>query len=238
MKKMFKKVMGALMAAALLMGVPVTQTDLVQAKNKAFANRCCSPQEQSYRDDGAFEIEPWFTYGKRNAYLITTGPTPMVKQGTVIRATVSLPSKATVKSVSVKSSNKKILKADKKKGTFKALKLGTTTISYKVVWSTSAKIFRSKSKEFKTTKKGSTYTSTAKVKVRVICKTCKYGVWKVKKAATCEDEGEKQAVCSKCGIKKTKTISETGHKYDNATHKCTVCGQDDPDYEEEEEDEE
>lgn len=233
MKEIFKKVMGVLMAAALLMGVLVTQTDIAWAKNKAFANRCCSPQEKSYMNDGSFAIEPWFTYGNRNDYLNGTGST--VKQGTTIRATLSLPSKASVKSASVKSSNNKILKADKKKGTFKAVKMGTATISYKVVWSTSAKIYKTKNtKNMKTTKKGSTYTSTAKVKVKVVCKSHKYGEWKIKKAATCEDEGEKQKTCSKCGEKKTAEISAAGHKYDGTTHKCTVCGQDDPDYEEEE----
>ena len=115
------------------------------------------------------------------------------------------------------------------------MKMGTATISYKVVWSTSEKIYKSNSKNMKTTKKGSTYTSTAKVKVKVVCKSHKYGEWVVKKAATCEDEGEKQKVCSKCGDKKTKEISETDHKYDATTHKCTMCGENDPNYKGEEE---
>lgn len=233
MKNMFIKGMGALMAAVLVMGVLVTQTNIAAAKNKAFANRCCSPQEKSYMKDGSFAVEPWFTYGIDNDYLNGKGST--VRQGTIIRATLGLPSKASVKSVSVKSSNRKVLKADKKKGTFTAVKMGTATISYKVVWSTSAKIYKTRNnKNMKTTKKGSTYTSTAKVKVKVVCRTHKYGKWVIKRAASCENEGVKQKRCSKCGEKRTDTISETGHKYDSITHKCTVCGQDDPDYEEEE----
>lgn len=233
MKDVFKKATGVLMAAALVMGVLVIPTDVVVAKNKAFANRCCSPQKQSYMNDGSFAIEPWFTYGSRNDYLNGTGST--VKQGTIIRATLSLPSKASVKKVSVKSSNRKIVKADKKKGTFKALKTGKSTISYKVVWKTSAKIYKAKNTKYvKTIKKGSTYTTTAKVKVKVVCRSHKYGKWVIKKAASCEDDGKKQKICSKCGDKKTAVISATGHKYDSTTHKCTVCGQDDPDYEEEE----
>lgn len=234
MRNRIKQGMGSVLMIALLIGVLAAQPETVQAKNKAFENKCCSSQEKSYMNDGSFTIEPWFTYGSRNDYLSSSDCT--VKQGVLIRATLALTPNASVKSVSIKSSNNKVLKVDKKKGTFKAVKTGTATISYKVVWSTSDKIYKSRNtKNMKNIKKGNTYTSTAKVKVKVVCKSHKYSEWVTTKEASCEKEGRKERTCSKCGEKQTRTIEETGHKYDSTTHKCIGCGKDDPDYEGEEE---
>lgn len=244
MKNMIKKVMGAVMAVALFMGVLVTQTDTVQAGNKAFDNKGCKPLTESDKSietdgdakiGGCFHVLPWFVEGSHYAQLDAFETT--VKQGTVIYASIPLTPHASVKSTSIKSSNKKVIKAtNKKKGAFKAAKNGTATISYKVVFSTSDKMSESYKDQYrKVTKKGNTYTATMKLKVKVVCKSHKYGAWVTKKAASCEEEGEKQKKCSKCGDKVTKEISETGHKYDNATHKCTVCGQADPGNDEEEE---
>lgn len=248
MKKVFKKVMVTLMAAALLMGVLAAQTDTVQAGNKAFANSSCSPNNRKiaetdwdYEHGGYYEIYAGAFYGQEDGgtyRMEKEKGVNRIAQGKVIYAGLSLSPKASVKSTSVKSSNKKVIKADKKKGTFKAVKPGTATISFKVVWSTSDTVEvknalysgGSSSKYSKTKKSGNTYTTSASLKVKVICKSHK-GKWIVKKAASCKNEGTKQRVCSVCGEKETDTIEETDHKYDDATHKCTVCGNTDPNYE-------
>lgn len=232
MKNTFKKVMGALMAVALLVGVLGTQTDMVQAKkNKAFTNFFCSSRDLRWgylEMNGVYTINPCFCfylYGEPQQ-LEETGAA--VQQGKTIYAVLNLPSSGfTIKSVSIKSSNNKVLKVNKKKGTFKAVKKGTATIFYKVVWRTSKKVDKINEKNRKITKKGKNYTATIKVKVKV-CKSHKYGEWKVTKEPTCVDVGEKQRTCSKCGGKETEIISETGHVYDSSTSKCTVCGQDNP----------
>lgn len=50
-----------------------------------------------------------------------------------------------------------------------------------------------------------------------------YGEWVATKAATCTQVGEKEAVCSVCGVKKVDTIKALGHT-PNSDSICTVCG--------------
>lgn len=108
MKQIVKRVTGFVLAMALTAGGMVTHVDTLQAKNKAFENKNCNPYTESYMDDGSFAIEPWFYYGSHNKSIIITEPD--VKLGTVIKASVALSPHASIKSVSITSSNKKYSK--------------------------------------------------------------------------------------------------------------------------------
>lgn len=65
-----------------------------------------------------------------------------------------------------------------------------------------------------------------------------YGEFNTTKEATCEQDGEKESVCSKCGDVKKETIKATGHQWNDGeittqptttstgvkTFTCNVCG--------------
>lgn len=242
MKKsnLWKRVLSIALAGVLAVGA-MSQGTTAEVKNKAFANKSCGVLTKSHQQyDGSYVVEPWFDvpscgyiYNKKNKLVGWT-----VKQGKTINTSLWLPPKSTVKSISIKSNNKKVIKVvDKRKGTFKVVKRGTAVISYKVVWNYTGKVQKYKNKTDsksygKITKKGNTYTAVASMKLKVICKSHKYGTWVTTKEASCESEGEQQRKCSVCGEVQKKMIEATDHQYDSTTHKCTVCGEYDEDYEE------
>lgn len=58
----------------------------------------------------------------------------------------------------------------------------------------------------------------------------KYGDWSISKKPTCKMEGEKIRICSLCKKKQKQYIDVSEHDYDSNTHVCTMCGEEDPDY--------
>lgn len=133
-----------------------------------------------------------------------------------------------VKSMSIKSSNSKILKVDGKKAT--AQKIGTASLTYKVVFTHTAKsgeleypVYKKcKNDDYgmevivkkKKVEKGKTYTLEVKVPYAVVCKKHKYaGKWKVTREATCANDGEKQKKCKQCSHIERRYIAKKKHKW-------------------------
>lgn len=54
-----------------------------------------------------------------------------------------------------------------------------------------------------------------------------YGEWSILNFATCNQDGEKKRICSRCGDEEFETIKELDHNFD-ADNKCTACGYREP----------
>lgn len=137
--------------------------------------------------------------------------------------------KVNVKKISVKSSNKKIVKVvNAKQGKIKAVKRGTAKLTFKVKWThtgkkqtvyvnqmvKSGKHYKPKSKTMKL-KKGKTYTIKYTIRVKVLCKKGKhkYDTWKTIRKTSCAEAGLKQRKCKKCGYVEYREIPAPPHKY-------------------------
>lgn len=288
-KNILKKVMSIALAGALTIGT-MCQGTFTEAKTKhaVFIN-----------NSSAYNTTPMlFIMGGENNNVsgeISSGVEVFsyydCTQGKNFYLEFHMPEACKLKSVSLKSGNKKVLKVvNQKQGKMKGVKIGNTKLTAKITWKYTGKtitlnypvlkksgkntgwVYKLKGKKMKL-KKGKTYSLKYTFPVKVFCKksahkysaektiqkaTCqqegikqrkctkceyvewkyldslphKYGDWTVTKQSTCTEKGERTRVCSVCKEEDTEKISRQPHQYDSTTHRCTVCGEYEEEYEE------
>lgn len=223
MKKtnLWKRVTAVALMIALAMGICPGTPATAKSKHKLVT----VTQKSGYVAYGDYEIIFDINgYYYDLSYDVVQNPYIM-NQGISQYVHLSLPISTKVKSMSLKSSNRKVLKVvNKKQGKIKALKKGKSKLIIKVVWKNTGKtrkiktfkMKKSKMKEkYITVKKGKTYSFKFTIPVKVVCKkgSHKYSKWKITKQATCTEYGSKERKCSKCGDVEVKYIETLPHKY-------------------------
>ena len=228
MKNMLRKVMSALLVMAMFAGVLAVPTQKAEAASfYDFSMELCQGKGEHVQEIST-GMESYNNIEINQNKVIY--PVPGLAKGMFEKGNFGK-----LKSISVKSSNSKIFKVvNKKKGKVKAVKLGTAKLTFKIVWTQTAKsgklsypVYKkctSKKdkriwgkykvlKKSKSVKKGKTYTFKLTLPYTVVCKKHKYGAWKVTKKATCADGGEKQRKCKKCSHVDMKYTDTLAHKY-------------------------